>query len=104
MRDGSLSGLRPGTVAVGADRARSLGARPGSTVTLRFGDGAEAKLRVVATYERALALGDFLLSRDELLRHTSTPRGRAGSWSPPGPAPTAPRSPRRWRRRSPGPG
>ncbi|MEU5610283.1 FtsX-like permease family protein [Streptomyces sparsogenes] len=73
VRDGGLSGLRPGTVAVGADRARSLGARPGSTVTLRFGDGAEAKLRVVATYGRALALGDFLLSRDELLRHTSTP-------------------------------
>ncbi|MGY0060200.1 FtsX-like permease family protein [Streptomyces sp. LZ34] len=72
-QNGSLSALRPGTVAVGGDRARSLDARPGSTVTLRFGDGAEAKLRVVATYERSLALGDVLLSRDELLAHTSTP-------------------------------
>ncbi|WP_413808602.1 FtsX-like permease family protein [Streptomyces sp. OE57] len=73
VRNGDLARLRPGTVAVGADRADSLGARPGSTVTLRFGDGQEARLRVVATYERSIALGDFLLSRDELLRHTSMP-------------------------------
>ncbi|WAP56981.1 FtsX-like permease family protein [Streptomyces sp. S465] len=71
LRDGDLARLRPGTVAVGADRADSLGVRPGSTVTLRFGDGQEARLRVVATYARSLALGDFLLSREELLRHTS---------------------------------
>ncbi|RLV80200.1 FtsX-like permease family protein [Streptomyces rapamycinicus] len=73
VRNGDLARLRPGTIAVGADRADALGARPGSTVTLRFGDGQEARLRVVATYERAIALGDFLLSRDELLRHTSMP-------------------------------
>ncbi|MBI0300757.1 ABC transporter permease, partial [Streptomyces sp. PRKS01-29] len=73
VRHGDLAGLRPGAAAVGADRAHSLGARPGSTVTLRFGDGQEARLRVVATYERSIALGDFLLSRDELLRHTSMP-------------------------------
>ncbi|GAA2293388.1 FtsX-like permease family protein [Streptomyces violaceusniger] len=73
VRSGDLARLRPGTVAVGADRADSLGTRPGSMVTLRFGDGQEARLRVVATYERSIALGDFLLSRDELLRHTSMP-------------------------------
>ncbi|WP_438493818.1 FtsX-like permease family protein, partial [Streptomyces asiaticus] len=73
VRNGDLARLRPGTVAIGADRADSLGARPGSTVTLRFGDGQEARLRVVATYERSIALGDFLLARDELLRHTSLP-------------------------------
>ncbi|MGO4758038.1 FtsX-like permease family protein, partial [Streptomyces sp. 2MCAF27] len=73
LRNGTLSALRPGTVAVGGDQARSLDAHPGSTVTLRFGDGVEAKLRVVAVYERSLALGDFLLSRDELLAHTSMP-------------------------------
>ncbi|MER7873259.1 FtsX-like permease family protein [Streptomyces solisilvae] len=72
-RSGDLTRLRPGTVAVGADRADSLGVRPGSTVTLRFGDGQEARLRVVATYQRSIALGDFLLSRDDLLRHTSLP-------------------------------
>ncbi|MEV6129345.1 FtsX-like permease family protein [Streptomyces violaceusniger] len=73
VRDGDLARLRPGTVAVGADRADSLGARPGSTVTLRFGDGQETRLRVVATYQRSLALGDFLLSREDLLCHTSLP-------------------------------
>ncbi|MGW2416787.1 FtsX-like permease family protein [Streptomyces tubercidicus] len=73
VREGSVRELRPGTVAVGADRARSLGVRPGGTVTLRFGDGTPARLRVVATYERALALGDFLFSRDELLRHGALP-------------------------------
>lgn len=75
VREGTVRGLRPGTVAVGADRARSLDLRPGSAVTLRFGDGAPARLRVVATYERSLALGDFLFSRDELLRHRSRPDG-----------------------------
>ncbi|MEU8918692.1 ABC transporter permease [Streptomyces nigrescens] len=75
VREGTVRGLRPGTVAVGADRARSLDLRPGSTVTLRFGDGAPARLRVVAIYERSLALGDFLFSRDELLRHRSRPAG-----------------------------
>ncbi|MCZ1008561.1 hypothetical protein O1L68_19315 [Streptomyces lydicus] len=57
VREGTVEELRPGTVAVGADRARSLDARPGSVVTLRFGDGAQARLRVVAIYERSLALG-----------------------------------------------
>ncbi|MFE1177391.1 FtsX-like permease family protein [Streptomyces sp. NPDC058773] len=69
VRAGTVRELRPGTVAVGADRARSLDLRPGSTVRLRFDDGAPARLRVVALYERSLALGDFLLSRDELQRH-----------------------------------
>ncbi|MBJ3811473.1 ABC transporter permease [Streptomyces flavofungini] len=71
VREGTLSGLRPGTVALSADRARSLGARPGSTVALRFGDGTAGRPRVVAVYERGLGAGDFLLSRDEVLRHTS---------------------------------
>lgn len=73
VKSGSLRELQPGTVAVGADRARSLHARPGSTVTVRFGDGAQARLRVVAVYERSVALGDFLFSRDELTRHMSAP-------------------------------
>ncbi|MFE9295542.1 ABC transporter permease [Streptomyces niveus] len=73
VREGSTDGLRPGTVAVGEDRARTLGVRPGDHVQLRFGDGAEARLRVVATYERALALGDFLFSYEELTRHMSAP-------------------------------
>ncbi|WP_405676098.1 ABC transporter permease [Streptomyces sp. NBC_01511] len=73
VREGTTDGLRPGTVAVGADRARTLGVRPGDHIRLRFGDGTEARLRVVATYERALALGDFLLSYEELTGHMSAP-------------------------------
>ncbi|GAA2065504.1 ABC transporter permease [Streptomyces albiaxialis] len=73
VTEGRLSGLRTGTVAVGADRARALGLSPGSTVRLRFGDGVERKLRVTAVYERSLALGDFLLSRAELARHSREP-------------------------------
>ncbi|MEU9118392.1 ABC transporter permease [Streptomyces sp. NPDC048506] len=73
VREGTVRQLRPGTVAVGTDRADSLDLRPGDTAVLRFGDGAPARLRVVATYERSLALGDFLLSADELRRHGAAP-------------------------------
>ncbi|GGV30781.1 ABC transporter permease [Streptomyces longisporoflavus] len=73
VRDGDIDDLRPGTVAVGRDQARSLDAGTGSTVTVRFGDGVEARLRVVATYDRELALGGFLFSHEQLLRHTAAP-------------------------------
>jgi putative ABC transport system permease protein len=71
---GSLKNLTRGSVAVGRDRARSLGLRPGSSVRLRFGDGAERELRVAAIYERALALGEFLFSAEELTPHLSAPK------------------------------
>ncbi|MGO4629583.1 FtsX-like permease family protein [Streptomyces sp. 2RAF24] len=72
---GDLAGLaRPGTVAVGADRADSLEVRPGSTVEVRFDDGALRRLTVVAVYERSLALGEFLLPRAELAAHMADPR------------------------------
>ncbi|MEU5220875.1 FtsX-like permease family protein [Streptomyces sp. NPDC020807] len=71
---GDLAGLgRAGTVAVGADMAKSLDAKPGSTVALRLGDGTEKRLRVVAVYERSLALGEFLLPKAELAPHMSDP-------------------------------
>ncbi|MFJ7063896.1 FtsX-like permease family protein [Streptomyces sp. NPDC101115] len=71
---GDLAGLaRTGTVAVGADRAASLGVRPGSTVGLRLGDGTPRTLTVVAVYERSLALGEFLLPRAELAPHMTDP-------------------------------
>ncbi|MGW6060905.1 FtsX-like permease family protein [Streptomyces sp. NPDC055189] len=73
VREGDIDKLRPGTVAVGRDQARALDAGPGSTVTVRFGDGVEARLKVVATYDRELALGGFLFSHEQLLRHTSSP-------------------------------
>ncbi|MCX5227045.1 FtsX-like permease family protein [Streptomyces sp. NBC_00233] len=71
---GDLAGLaRAGTVAVGADMADSLDVRPGSTVDLRLGDGTPKRLRVVAVYERSLALGEFLLPKAELAPHMSDP-------------------------------
>jgi len=74
VTDGSLTDLgQPGTVAVGADRAKSLDVGVGSTVTLRFDDGEQQRLRVVAVYDRSLALGDFMLAQDELARHMSAP-------------------------------
>ncbi|MET9418194.1 FtsX-like permease family protein [Streptomyces klenkii] len=69
VNDGNLHHLAKGTVAVGSDRARSLGIQVGSTVTLRYGDGTNAPLRVAATYRNSLALGDFLLAQDELAPH-----------------------------------
>ncbi|MFD7959875.1 FtsX-like permease family protein [Streptomyces zaomyceticus] len=71
---GDLAGLaRPGTVAVGAAMADSLDTKPGSTVELRLGDGVRKRLRVVAVYERSLALGEFLLPKAELAPHMSDP-------------------------------
>ncbi|MFG2735302.1 FtsX-like permease family protein [Streptomyces harbinensis] len=81
VRAGDLGALGPGTVAVGADRARALGAGVGDTLTLRYGDGSEARLRVVAVYERSLALGAFLLDRGQLAPHVTDPD------APPAPAP-----------------
>ncbi|MFF2013685.1 ABC transporter permease [Streptomyces sp. NPDC058195] len=66
-----------GTVAVGADRAGDLGVGPGDTVRLRLGDGTPVRLRVVALYERALGVGEFLLPREALAGHADVPRDRS---------------------------
>ncbi|MFB6815858.1 ABC transporter permease [Streptomyces sp. NPDC056347] len=65
------------TVAVGADRADDLGVGPGDTVRLRLGDGTPVRLRVVALYERALGVGEFLLPREALAGHVDVPRDRS---------------------------
>ncbi|WP_043178499.1 FtsX-like permease family protein [Streptomyces sp. NRRL F-2890] len=77
VRDGDLAGLGTGTVAVGADRARTLGAGVGDTVTLRYGDGVEESLRIVAVYTRSLAVGDFLFDRAQLAAHVADPAASA---------------------------
>ncbi|SED09145.1 ABC transporter permease [Streptomyces sp. TLI_105] len=91
---GDLAGLAAaGTVAVGADMADSLGAKPGSTVELRLGDGTPKRLRVVAVYERSLALGEFLLPKGELAPHMSDPYpARVLAAGPAGASPVAPES------------
>ncbi|MFF3954834.1 FtsX-like permease family protein [Streptomyces sp. NPDC001890] len=63
-----------GTVAVGEDRASDLGVGVGDSVELRLGDGTEVRLRVVALYERALGLGEFMLPREALAGHVPVPR------------------------------
>ncbi|MFF1647769.1 ABC transporter permease [Streptomyces sp. NPDC058240] len=63
-----------GTVAVGEDRAADLGVGIGDPVELRLGDGTEVRLRVVALYERALGLGEFMLPREALAGHVSALR------------------------------
>ncbi|WP_432052649.1 FtsX-like permease family protein [Streptomyces xiamenensis] len=77
VRDGDLAGLGTGTVAVGADRARTLGAGVGDTVTLRYGDGVQESLRIVAVYTRSLAVGDFLFDRAQLAAHVADPAASA---------------------------
>ncbi|MFB7758824.1 FtsX-like permease family protein [Streptomyces xiamenensis] len=79
VRDGDLAGLGTGTVAVGADRARTLGAGVGDTVTLRYGDGVEESLRIVALYTRSLAVGDFLFDRAQLAAHVADPAAPAAA-------------------------
>ncbi|MFB6501175.1 MULTISPECIES: FtsX-like permease family protein [unclassified Streptomyces] len=71
---GDLAGLRGrDTVAVGEDRAADLDIGTGDTVELRLGDGARVRLRVVALYERALGIGEFMLPRELLAGHVSAP-------------------------------
>ncbi|MFJ2639075.1 ABC transporter permease [Streptomyces sp. NPDC087511] len=75
VTSGDLADLTgTGTVAVGEDRADALDVGPGDTVELRLGDGTEVRLRVVALYERALGLGEFMLPREALAGHVSAPR------------------------------
>ncbi|MFI8437481.1 ABC transporter permease [Streptomyces sp. NPDC079020] len=75
---GSLDRLTGrGTVAVGTDRADDLGVGTGDTVELRLGDGTQVKLKVVALYERALGIGEFLLPREALAPHVTTARDQS---------------------------
>ncbi|MFE7624223.1 FtsX-like permease family protein [Streptomyces sp. NPDC057509] len=64
----------PDTVAVGEDRADDLGVGVGDTVELRLGDGTRVRPKVVALYERALGLGEFMLPREALAGHVSAAR------------------------------
>ncbi|MFE2289621.1 FtsX-like permease family protein [Streptomyces sp. NPDC059452] len=73
---GSLGKLGAGTVAIGEDRARSLGVGVGDKVTVRYGDGAAVAVEVAALYRRSLALGDFLFSTAELAPHVAAPLNR----------------------------
>ncbi|MFC0223080.1 FtsX-like permease family protein, partial [Nocardioides zeicaulis] len=61
LRAGSAAALaRPGTIALSRDAALEAGAHLGQRLTLRAG-GADRVVRVVATYDRGLGLGPYVV-------------------------------------------
>ncbi|TYC09875.1 ABC transporter permease [Actinomadura syzygii] len=75
VREGSLRGLDPSTIAVSRTAADRLGVRPGERLRLDLGDGAPIAPTVIAVYERGLGFGDLTVSRDLLAAHVDDPRG-----------------------------
>ncbi|MEU7861012.1 ABC transporter permease [Nonomuraea sp. NPDC049141] len=68
---GDLAGLRGETVALSRIAAGTIGAGLGDTVTLRLGDGAAVRARVVALYEKGFGFADVTLPHDLVIRHTT---------------------------------
>jgi putative ABC transport system permease protein len=73
VRSGSLADLQGESIAIGARRARAGHVRVGDRVAVALGDGTRARLRVVATYDRTLGFGEFLLPRALAARHSTQP-------------------------------
>ncbi|MFE4593171.1 ABC transporter permease [Streptomyces laurentii] len=73
VRTGSLTALRPGTVALDANLADAAGVRTGERFALRLPDGTRATPRVVATYGRGLGLSEVTLPAADLAGHVSSP-------------------------------
>jgi putative ABC transport system permease protein len=73
VRQGSLAALPADGVAVSVDQARALDAGVGDDVWLWLGDGHRVRLRVAATYELSLGLGEFVLPRALVAEHVSNP-------------------------------
>jgi putative ABC transport system permease protein len=69
VRSGSMNDLRGDAVAVNANDGIPVGA----TLRLWLGDGTPVSLRVVATYDRGLGLGDLIMPRDVLAAHVDDP-------------------------------
>ncbi|MBW4719959.1 ABC transporter permease [Saccharothrix sp. SC076] len=69
---GSFDDLRGDTVALSASTARWRGVGLGDEVAMHLDDGTPVKLRVVATYERALAFGDRVLPADLARAHSAS--------------------------------
>lgn len=68
---GSLSGLTGDTIAIPQTTAETLALAVGDTLTFRFGDGASAPLRLVATYADRSGYETLLLPHRLLAAHTS---------------------------------
>jgi len=72
VTSGRLDDLRGDTIAIDALTATSLHLRVGGEFVGWFGDGAPARLRVVATYSRGLGFAALTLPHDLLIAHTTS--------------------------------
>jgi putative ABC transport system permease protein len=72
VRAGSLAALHGNAVAIARDTARSMGVGVGDQAHLWLGDGTSVTPRVVATYQRGLGFGDFVLPRELVAAHSTS--------------------------------
>ncbi|MFJ1611970.1 FtsX-like permease family protein [Streptomyces sp. NPDC088251] len=73
VRTGSLTGLRPGTVAIDTSLAGSAKRGTGDRLTLRLPDGTEASPKIVAVYGRGLGTSLVTLPATDLKTHVTSP-------------------------------
>ncbi|MFJ7906971.1 FtsX-like permease family protein [Kitasatospora sp. NPDC096204] len=73
VRTGSLADLARGTDTVALDTALAdkLGLKAGDRASFWLGDGTQARLTVVATYERGLGFGQLILPRAAVATHAA---------------------------------
>jgi putative ABC transport system permease protein len=71
VRSGSIDDLHGETVAIAAKRAESANVAVGDRVNFALGDGTRVRLRVVATYDRSLGFGEFVLPRELAAPHAT---------------------------------
>jgi putative ABC transport system permease protein len=71
VRSGSIDDLHGETVAIAAKRAESANVAVGDRVNFALGDGTHVRLRVVATYDRSLGFGEFVLPRELAAPHAT---------------------------------
>ncbi|MCX5111977.1 FtsX-like permease family protein [Streptomyces sp. NBC_00378] len=73
VRTGSLTGLRPGTVAIDTTLAGSTKLGTGDLLALRLPDGTKATPKIVAVYGRGLGTGLVTLPAADLSTHVTSP-------------------------------
>ncbi|GAA2089223.1 ABC transporter permease [Streptomyces albiaxialis] len=72
VREGSLDGLRAGTVALDRLLAEGADARPGDRVSIRLPDGTRARPKIAAVYARGTGLPAVTLPRAALEGHVTS--------------------------------
>ncbi|MFG2630417.1 ABC transporter permease [Streptomyces sp. NPDC048473] len=73
VRTGSLTGLRPGTVAIDTTLAGSTELGTGDRLALRLPDGTKASPKIVAVYGRGLGTSIVTLPAADLKGHVTSP-------------------------------